>query len=71
MNETLTLYDYVKSKNITMQDFSVLTGISASFLRSIQKNRDANISVDNASKIYHATAKEFGEGLDYHQYLNK
>lgn len=67
----MTLYDYVKSKNITMEKFSNMTGISVSYLYKIQKDRDVNMMVDNIRRIYHATEKEFGVGLDCWSYLNK
>ena len=73
MNETheMTLYDYVQSKGISMEKFSQMTGISAVYLYRIQKNRNATgISVKIVEAIYQATLKEYGEGLDYHKYLN-
>lgn len=74
MNEetqNLTLYDYVQSKGMTMEDFSRLTDISATYLYKIQKNRDANISIEMIRKIYNATEQKFGTGLNPWEYLNK
>ena len=70
MNE-MTLQDYVKSKGISMEKFSQMTGISAVYLYRIQKNRNATgISVKIVEMIYKATLEAYGEGLDYHKYLN-
>jgi len=69
--EELTLYDYVRSKNMTMEQFSVLTGISASYLYRIQRDRAANISIDKIRRIYKATEEKFGTGLTCWEYLNK
>ena len=67
MNE-MTLKQYVNGKGMTMEDFSKLTGISASYLYLIQNNRDATgISIKMVDTIYQKTLEKFGEGLDYHQ----
>lgn len=74
MNEEtqlMTLYDYVQSKGMTMEDFSRLTDISATYLYKIQKDRNANLSVEMIRKIYHATLAKYGVGLEVWEYLNK
>ena len=71
MNDTQTLYEYVHSKGITMQDFAKIVDLSVGYLYTVQHNRDANFTIENIRKIYHATEKYFGEGLDCWDYLNK
>lgn len=73
MNEEklLTLGDYIRSKNITTEDFSNFTGISAAYLYRFQNKREVNLTTKVINKIYNGTLAKYGVGLEYHEYLNR
>lgn len=70
-NKELTIRQYCKDKKISMEQFHLITGVSASLLYRIQDDRNANLTKESIMKIYYGTKDHFGEGLDYHEYLNK
>lgn len=69
MNEQLTLSDYLRRKQLTIQEFSDMTKISYVQLQRLYKNPDLNIRVNTAKKIYYATLKKYGVGLGIWEYI--
>lgn len=67
----ITLLEYCQSKEMTIAKFAKLTGVSQSHLYKIQVDRGANLTVDNARKIYNSTLEKFGIGLDVWEYLDR
>jgi len=65
-----TLEQYCKKKKITAEDFAKLTGISIAQIYLFYRNPNYNIKANTAKKIFQATKKKFGEGLDIWSYIN-
>lgn len=70
MEKPFTILQYCRDHNMTIEDFSNITGMSASHLYKIQTDRDYNISWKNIKRIEKATLDKFGEKLTPYEFLN-
>lgn len=67
----VNLRSYLEEKNITVDEFMEITGMTKPTVYRIMANPDWNLRVDHVRSIYHGTLNKYGKGLDIWQYLNK
>jgi len=65
----ITLKNYCKEKNTTLEEFAKLCEVSRAQIYLIANNSKHNITAQTARKIYNKTLQKYGEGLDIWQYI--
>jgi predicted transcriptional regulator len=70
MNNKQTLRTFCSKHNITIEEFSQITGVPCSSLYRIQDDRNANLRVNTIRKIYNGTKQHFGTPLDLWDYID-
>lgn len=67
----VNLKDYLVKKEISIDDFVIITGVSRSTIYRIIANPNWSTSLDNIRMIYQGTLDKYGTGLDVWEYLNR
>jgi predicted transcriptional regulator len=69
MKEQKTLNDYLKKNNLSIAQFSEITGVSVPHIYRFINNPRYSINVDIARKIYKGTKEYMGKGLGIWEYI--
>lgn len=65
------LTKFLEEKNITIEEFSQIAGISLSSAYRIKSEPNWNTRAETARLIFERTQEVYGEGLCVYDYLNR